>query len=95
VPIHPGYRGGSFLRRCTLLSKQGMRVAQVRPARDVHVWSQWYTKKELAQRNAIFYSGSLISGAFGNLIAAGILNGLDGSMGMSAWQWYYSNTPVS
>jgi hypothetical protein len=51
---------------------------------------QWYTKEELAKRNAIFYSGSLISGAFGNLIAAGILNGLSGSMGMSAWQWYSS-----
>ena len=38
---------------------------------------------------AIFYSGSLISGAFGNLIAAGILSGLDGARGMSAWQWLY------
>jgi hypothetical protein len=38
---------------------------------------------------SIFYSGSLISGAFGNLIAAGILNGLDGKRGLSAWQWLY------
>lgn len=38
---------------------------------------------------SIFYSGSLISGAFGNLIAAGILNGLKGKRGMSAWQWLY------
>ena len=37
---------------------------------------------------AIFYSGSLVSGAFGNLIAAGILNGLAGKSGMDAWQWY-------
>ncbi|KAF2712820.1 permease of the major facilitator superfamily [Pleomassaria siparia CBS 279.74] len=51
--------------------------------------SKWYTKQELAKRMAIFYSGSLISGAFGNLIAAGILNGLAGEMGMSAWQWLY------
>jgi MFS family permease len=50
--------------------------------------SKWYTKDELAKRNAIFYSGSLVSGAFGNLIAAGILDGLAGEMGMSAWQWY-------
>jgi hypothetical protein len=34
---------------------------------------------------SIFYSGSLISGAFGNLIAAGILSGLAGERGMSAW----------
>jgi len=38
---------------------------------------------------SIFYSGSLLSGAFGNLIAAGILNGLAGHRGMAAWQWLY------
>lgn len=38
---------------------------------------------------SIFYSGSLLSGAFGNLIAAGILSGLAGARGMSAWQWLY------
>lgn len=51
--------------------------------------SKWYTKKELALRMSIFYAGSLISGAFGNLIAAGILNGLKGARGLSAWQWLY------
>ncbi|KAL4963988.1 putative MFS transporter [Aspergillus stella-maris] len=51
--------------------------------------SKWYTKKELALRMSIFYSGSLLSGAFGNLIAAGILNGLAGARGLSAWQWLY------
>ncbi|KAF2647861.1 permease of the major facilitator superfamily [Lophiostoma macrostomum CBS 122681] len=51
--------------------------------------SKWYTKDELAKRMAIFYSGSLVSGAFGNLIAAGILNGLAGKRGMGAWQWLY------
>jgi MFS family permease len=55
--------------------------------------SKWYTKDELAKRNAIFYSGSLVSGAFGNLIAAGILNGLAGEMGMSAWQWFVAPLP--
>lgn len=51
--------------------------------------SKWYTRKELAFRMSIFYSGSLISGAFGNLIAAGILDGLKGARGLSAWQWLY------
>ncbi|KAK8201403.1 hypothetical protein M8818_005871 [Zalaria obscura] len=51
--------------------------------------SKWYTKSELSFRMAIFYSGSLVSGAFGNLIAAGILSGLAGRRGMSAWQWLY------
>lgn len=51
--------------------------------------SKWYTKKELSLRMSIFYSGSLLSGAFGNLIAAGILSGLDGERGLSSWQWLY------
>lgn len=49
--------------------------------------SKWYTKEELNLRTSIFYSGSLVSGAFGNLIAAGILSGLAGAQGKSAWQW--------
>ena len=51
--------------------------------------SKWYTRQELALRMSIFYSGSLLSGAFGNLIAAGILSGLSGARGMAAWQWLY------
>lgn len=49
--------------------------------------SKWYTKSELNLRMSLFYSGSLISGAFGNLIAAGILDGLKGARGYDAWQW--------
>ncbi|KAJ3525593.1 hypothetical protein NM208_g11573 [Fusarium decemcellulare] len=51
--------------------------------------SKWYTKKEMNLRMSIFYSGALIAGAFGNLIAAGILNGLGGVRGISAWRWLY------
>lgn len=50
---------------------------------------KWYTKKELNLRMSIFYSGAIIAGAFGNLIAAGILRGLAGHRGLSAWQWLY------
>ena len=48
--------------------------------------SKWYTKSELSFRMAMFYSASLVPGAFGPLIAAGILSGLKGEMGMAAWQ---------
>ena len=44
--------------------------------------SSWYTRKELGFRTAILYSGSLLSGAFGGLISAGITNGLDGAKGL-------------
>lgn len=49
--------------------------------------SSWYTRKELAFRSAVLYSGSLISGAFSGLIAAGITGGMNGSLGLSAWRW--------
>ena len=51
--------------------------------------SSWYTRKELGFRTAILYSGSLISGAFSGLIAAGIVGGLDGARGLRAWRWLF------
>jgi len=37
----------------------------------------------------MLYSGSLLSGAFSGLIAAGITNGMDGSAGLRAWRWLF------
>ncbi|MCJ1352885.1 MAG: hypothetical protein MMC33_002869 [Icmadophila ericetorum] len=51
--------------------------------------SSWYTRKELGFRTAILYSGSLLSGAFSGLIAAGIVNGLDYKRGLRAWRWLF------
>lgn len=51
--------------------------------------SSWYTRKELAFRTALLYSGSLISGAFSGLIAAGITNGMDGLRNIDAWRWLF------
>lgn len=51
--------------------------------------SKWYTKDEIAFRMAIFFSANLVSGAFGNLIAAGILGGMGSARGISPWQWLY------
>jgi MFS family permease len=51
--------------------------------------SSWYTKRELAFRMAIFYSGSLLSGAFGGLIAGGIQATMDGLKGLESWRWMF------
>jgi len=40
-------------------------------------------------RTALLYSGSLISGAFSGLIAAGISKGMDNVRGLSAWRWMF------
>jgi hypothetical protein len=41
--------------------------------------SCWYTKKGLALRTAILYSGLVLATAFSGLLAAGIFAGLDGA----------------
>ena len=51
--------------------------------------SSWYTRKELAFRTAVLYSGSLLSGAFAGLIASGVVSGLDGAHGLRAWRWLF------
>ncbi|KAL3421896.1 pantothenate transporter liz1 [Phlyctema vagabunda] len=51
--------------------------------------SCWYTRKELGLRYAFLYSGSLISGAFSGLIAAGITGNMDGLHGLRAWRWLF------
>lgn len=50
--------------------------------------SSFYTRKELAFRTAMLYSGSLISGAFAGLLAAGIMK-MDGTAGLRAWRWLF------
>ncbi|PSN75048.1 pantothenate transporter liz1 [Corynespora cassiicola Philippines] len=51
--------------------------------------SSWYTRKELGFRTAVLYSGSLVSGAFGGLITAGITSNMDYTKGLRAWRWVF------
>jgi MFS family permease len=51
--------------------------------------SSWYTRKELGLRTAVLYSGSLISGAFGGLVTAGITSNMDHTKGLRAWRWVF------
>lgn len=49
--------------------------------------SKWYTRGELGVRTAMLSCGSLISNAFGSLIASGILSGMEGKLGHAAWRY--------
>ncbi|TFK75966.1 MFS general substrate transporter [Pluteus cervinus] len=51
--------------------------------------SRWYTRSELSQRTAILTSGSLLSNAFGSLIASAILDSMQGVLGYAAWRWLF------
>ncbi|KAJ7129736.1 sugar transporter [Mycena epipterygia] len=51
--------------------------------------SKWYTRRELSQRTALLSCGSLISNAFGSLIASGILDSMDDVGGYTSWRWLF------
>lgn len=55
----------------------------------LYLLSGWYTRKELTKRTAFLYSGSVLSGAFSGLIAAGITKNLGGKRRISAWRWLF------
>lgn len=48
--------------------------------------SCWYTRRELALRTALLYSGLVLAQAFSGLIAAGVLSGMVGLGGLQGWQ---------
>lgn len=50
--------------------------------------SSFYTRKELAFRTAMLYSGSQVSGAFSGVLAAAVMR-MDGTAGLRAWRWLF------
>lgn len=50
--------------------------------------SSWYTKEEAPLRMAIWHAGNIASNVFSGLLAAGILENMNGIGGMRAWQWF-------
>ena len=54
-----------------------------------YLLSCWYTKKELALRYAILYSGLVLATATSGLLAAAIFAGLDGASGLPGWRWLF------
>ncbi|CEI70413.1 hypothetical protein FVEN_g1081 [Fusarium venenatum] len=53
------------------------------------ILSMFYTRKELAVRLAIFYTGNMIASSFAGLIAAAVFAGLDQTHGLAGWQWLF------
>ena len=48
--------------------------------------TKWYKRSELGLRTAYLSCGSLISNAFGSLMASGVLSGMQGKLGHAAWR---------
>ncbi|GAM39527.1 hypothetical protein TCE0_034r11155 [Talaromyces pinophilus] len=53
------------------------------------ILSSWYKRTEQSKRFGVFISAAVLSGAFGGLIAAGIVAGLEGAHGIRGWRWLF------
>ncbi|KAH7928175.1 MFS general substrate transporter [Leucogyrophana mollusca] len=51
--------------------------------------SRWYKRDEVGLRTTLLCCGSLLSSAWGALIASGILGGMQGKLGHAAWRWLF------
>ncbi|OJJ36354.1 hypothetical protein ASPWEDRAFT_108783 [Aspergillus wentii DTO 134E9] len=55
----------------------------------LYMLSIFYTRKEIATRISVLYTGNILATAFAGLIAAGIFHGMDNLAGISGWQWLF------
>lgn len=55
----------------------------------LYLLSIFYTRKEIATRISILYSGNIFATAFAGLIAAATFGTIDGAHGLSGWQWLF------
>lgn len=55
----------------------------------LYLLSTFYTRKEVATRISILYTGNILATAFAGLIAAGVYYGLDGARGFAGWRWLF------
>lgn len=55
----------------------------------LYLLSIFYTRKEIATRLSILYSGNIFATSFSGLIAAATFNTIDGHFGLKGWQWLF------
>ena len=53
------------------------------------LFSSWYRRDEQSKRFAVYLSAAILSGAFGGLLAGGIVDSLEGSHGIRGWRWLF------
>ncbi|SPO06283.1 related to putative tartrate transporter [Cephalotrichum gorgonifer] len=55
----------------------------------LYLLSIFYTRKELATRISLLYTGQVVSTGCSGLIAAATFSTLDGARGLAGWQWLF------
>lgn len=84
---------------CTALAKNYTGLVMVRFLLGVaeapfypgalYMLSIFYTRKEIATRLSILYSGNIFATSFSGLIAAATFETIDGAQGLKGWQWLF------
>ncbi|KAJ0114087.1 vitamin h transporter [Diaporthe amygdali] len=91
--------GWAVVSACTALAKNytdlvvvrfflGIAEAPFYPG-AIYMLSIFYTRKEIATRLSILYSGNIFATSFSGLIAAAVFNTIDGNQGLKGWQWLF------
>lgn len=55
----------------------------------MYLMSCWYTRKEIALRVAVLFTGLTLAQAVSGLIAAAVFATLEGKHGLAGWQWLF------
>ena len=79
APFYPYVRGFFFLFASGILTE---------PSGALYLLSIFYTRKEVATRIAILYTGNIFATAFAGLIAI-VLFKMDGIAGLEGWRWLF------
>lgn len=53
------------------------------------VLSSWYKRTEQSKRFGVYISAAILSGAFGGILAAVIVDNLEGVHGIRGWRWLF------
>ncbi|KAI8691852.1 MFS domain-containing protein [Fusarium sp. Ph1] len=91
--------GWAIVSACTALAKNytglvllrfflGVAEAPFYPG-ALYLLSIFYTRKEIATRLSILYSGNIFATSFSGLIAAATFSTIDGHHGLKGWQWLF------
>ncbi|KAK0620771.1 pantothenate transporter liz1 [Immersiella caudata] len=54
-----------------------------------YIFSNWYLPGEIGKRTSAFQTSAQLGGAFGGLIAGGVMSNLEGAQGIRGWRWLF------
>ncbi|KAK0641807.1 pantothenate transporter liz1 [Cercophora newfieldiana] len=66
----------------------GMLESGLTPAASF-LFSTWYLPKEMGKRTSFYQTSAQLGGAFGGIVAGGVMSNLEGAHGIRGWRWLF------